>query len=53
MVGREEVAYAIDACRERDAAEAGYIERYKSGEAPIQVSNLALILEAKGLTVDQ
>ncbi|WP_280397390.1 4-carboxy-4-hydroxy-2-oxoadipate aldolase/oxaloacetate decarboxylase [Nocardia carnea] len=53
VVEREEVASAIDACRERDAAEAGYIERYKNGETPIQVSGLAPILEAKGLTVDQ
>ncbi len=53
VVRRDEVQVAIDASRERDAAEAAYIERYKKGETPIQVSNLAQVLEAKGLTVDQ
>jgi len=52
IVRREEVASAITACRDRDAAEAGYIERYRRGETPIQVSNLAAVLEAKGLTTD-
>ncbi|OAK51384.1 4-carboxy-4-hydroxy-2-oxoadipate aldolase/oxaloacetate decarboxylase [Rhodococcoides kyotonense] len=52
LTRREEVRSAIDACRERDAAEAEYIERYKRGETPIQVSNLAAVLESKGLTVD-
>ncbi|MFI6364896.1 4-carboxy-4-hydroxy-2-oxoadipate aldolase/oxaloacetate decarboxylase [Nocardia sp. NPDC050630] len=53
VVRREEVRSVIAASRERDSAEATYIERYKTGETPIQVSNLAAILEAKGLTVDQ
>ena len=53
IVRRDEVASAIAASRARDAAEAGYIERYKKGETPIQVSNLTEILAAKGLTVDQ
>ncbi|MEU1985271.1 4-carboxy-4-hydroxy-2-oxoadipate aldolase/oxaloacetate decarboxylase [Nocardia sp. NPDC019395] len=53
LVARDEVAGAIAASRARDAAEAGYIERYKNGETPIQVSGLASILEAKGLTVDE
>ena len=53
VVRRDEVQFAIDASRDRDAAEAAYIERYKKGETPIQVSNLAQVLEAKGLTVDQ
>lgn len=53
LVERAEVAFAIEASRQRDAAEAAYIERYKNGETPIQVSGLGPILEAKGLTVDQ
>ncbi|MEV2221242.1 4-carboxy-4-hydroxy-2-oxoadipate aldolase/oxaloacetate decarboxylase [Nocardia vinacea] len=53
VIRREEIRSAITASRERDSAEATYIERYKTGETPIQVSNLAAILEAKGLTVDQ
>lgn len=52
LTRRSEVRSAIDACRERDAAEAEYIERYKRGETPIQVSSLGAVLEAKGLTVD-
>nr|WP_296765912.1 4-carboxy-4-hydroxy-2-oxoadipate aldolase/oxaloacetate decarboxylase [Rhodococcus sp. (in: high G+C Gram-positive bacteria)] len=52
LTRREEVRSAIEACRERDAAEAEYIERYKRGETPIQVSGLGAVLEAKGLTVD-
>ena len=53
VVRRGEVEFAIDASRDRDSAEAAYIDRYKQGETPIQVSNLAAVLEAKGLTVDQ
>ncbi|WP_329407514.1 4-carboxy-4-hydroxy-2-oxoadipate aldolase/oxaloacetate decarboxylase [Nocardia vinacea] len=53
VIRREEIRSAIAASRERDSAEATYIERYKTGATPIQVSNLAAILEAKGLTVDQ
>ncbi|WP_327118645.1 4-carboxy-4-hydroxy-2-oxoadipate aldolase/oxaloacetate decarboxylase [Nocardia sp. NBC_01730] len=53
VVRRDEVPFAIAASRERDATEAAYIERYRNGETPIQVSNLAAILETKGLTVDQ
>ncbi|WP_040698462.1 4-carboxy-4-hydroxy-2-oxoadipate aldolase/oxaloacetate decarboxylase [Nocardia vinacea] len=53
VIRREEIRSAIAASRERDSAEATYIERYKTGQTPIQVSNLAAILEAKGLTVDQ
>ncbi|MGY4098931.1 4-carboxy-4-hydroxy-2-oxoadipate aldolase/oxaloacetate decarboxylase [Nocardia sp. R16R-3T] len=53
VIRREEIRSAIAASRARDTAEAAYIERYKTGETPIQVSNLAAILEAKGLTVDQ
>jgi 4-hydroxy-4-methyl-2-oxoglutarate aldolase len=53
IVRRSEVQSAIDACQEREAAESGYIERYKNGETPIEVSNLAAILQAKGLTVDR
>lgn len=53
IVRRSEVQSAIDACQEREAAESSYIERYKNGETPIEVSNLAAILQAKGLTVDR
>ena len=53
VVRRGEIECAIAASRARESAEAAYIDRYKQGETPIQVSNLAAVLEAKGLTVDQ
>jgi 4-hydroxy-4-methyl-2-oxoglutarate aldolase len=53
VVRRDEVKFAIEAAYERDAAEAAYIDRYKNGATPIEVSNLAAVLEAKGLTVDR
>jgi 4-hydroxy-4-methyl-2-oxoglutarate aldolase len=53
VVRRDEVKFAIEAAYERDAAEAAYIDRYKDGATPIEVSNLAAVLEAKGLTVDR
>ncbi|MGE2772263.1 hypothetical protein ACQGAO_28830 [Rhodococcus sp. 1.20] len=52
VVRREEVAEAIELSRARDEAEAGYIERYKRGETPLEVSNLTALLEAKGLVVE-
>lgn len=52
LTRRTEVRAAVEASRARDAAEAEFIERYKRGETPIQVSNLAGVLESKGLTVD-
>ena len=53
VVRRGEIEGAIAASRARESAEAAYIDRYKQGETPIQVSNLAAVLEAKGLMVDQ
>jgi 4-hydroxy-4-methyl-2-oxoglutarate aldolase len=53
VVRRDEVKFAIEAAYERDAAEAAYIDRYKNGATPIEVSNLAAVLQAKGFTVDQ
>ena len=52
IIHRDEVEFAIAASRDRDAAEAAFIDRYRNGETPIEVSNLAAVLEAKGLTVD-
>ncbi|MDJ0405232.1 4-carboxy-4-hydroxy-2-oxoadipate aldolase/oxaloacetate decarboxylase [Rhodococcus erythropolis] len=52
VIRREEVAEAIELSRARDEAEAGYIERYKRGETPLEVSNLTALLEAKGLVVE-
>jgi 4-hydroxy-4-methyl-2-oxoglutarate aldolase len=53
VVRREDAADAIDKCRQRIDAEAGYIAAYHSGRTPIQVSNLTATLESKGLVVDE
>jgi 4-hydroxy-4-methyl-2-oxoglutarate aldolase len=52
VVRREDVAEAIHKSRDRIAAEEGYIEAYRAGKTPIEVSNLGPVLEAKGLIVD-
>lgn len=49
VVRREEISGAIAASRKRDAAEAEYIERYRRGETPIQVSGLAGISAGQGV----
>lgn len=53
VVRREHAAYAVEKSREREAAEAGYIAAYKAGKSVIEVSNLAGVLAAKGLTTDE
>ena len=53
VVRREHAAYAAERSREREAAEAGYIAAYKAGRSVIEVSNLAGVLAAKGLTTDE
>jgi 4-hydroxy-4-methyl-2-oxoglutarate aldolase len=42
----------VEACRAREEAEAGYIQRYRDGETPLTVSGLTAVLAAKGLTTD-
>ena len=53
VVRREHAAYAAEKSKEREAAEAGYIAAYKAGRSVIDVSNLAGVLAAKGLTTDE
>jgi 4-hydroxy-4-methyl-2-oxoglutarate aldolase len=53
VVRREHAAYAAEKSKEREAAEAGYIAAYKAGKSVIEVSNLAGVLAAKGLTTDE
>lgn len=53
VVRREHAAYAAEKSKEREAAEAGYIAAYKAGKSVIDVSNLAGVLAAKGLTTDE
>lgn len=53
VVRREYAAYAAKKSKEREAAETGYIAAYKAGKSVIEVSNLASVLAAKGLTTDE
>ena len=53
VVRREHAAYAAEKSKERGAAEAGYIAAYKAGKSVIEVSKLAGVLAAKGLTTDE
>lgn len=53
VVRRAHAAYAAEKAREREDAEAGYIAAYKAGKSVIEVSNLAGVLAAKGLTTDK
>ncbi|MFD9324381.1 hypothetical protein [Streptomyces sp. NPDC060065] len=39
--------------QDRVDAEAAYIEAYRSGRSVIEVSNLADVLAAKGLVIDE
>ncbi|WP_027929124.1 4-carboxy-4-hydroxy-2-oxoadipate aldolase/oxaloacetate decarboxylase [Amycolatopsis thermoflava] len=52
VVRREDLAYAIEQARKREEAEAAYIAAYRSGRSVIEVSNLAGVLEAKGLVIE-
>lgn len=52
VVRREDLADTITRCQDRENAEAGYIEAYRAGKTPVEVSNLAAVLEAKGLIID-
>ena len=52
VVRREDIEFAIDSSQAREDAEAGYIELYKQGKTPIEVSNLRPVLAAKGLLID-
>ncbi|HEX9856987.1 MAG TPA: S-adenosylmethionine--2-demethylmenaquinone methyltransferase, partial [Paracoccaceae bacterium] len=53
VVRREDGARAVELSAAREAAEAGYIAAYKAGKSVIEVSNLAPVLAAKGLTTDE
>jgi 4-hydroxy-4-methyl-2-oxoglutarate aldolase len=52
MVRREDAAEVARNSAAREAAEAEYIEAYKSGRTIIDVCNLDAVLKAKGLTTD-
>ncbi|MCG5480675.1 4-carboxy-4-hydroxy-2-oxoadipate aldolase/oxaloacetate decarboxylase [Sinorhizobium alkalisoli] len=53
VVRREQADAVAVKSKEREEAEAGYIAAYKAGKSVIEVSNLAAVLAAKGLTTDE
>jgi len=53
IVRREDAAGVARLAQAREDAEAGYIAAYKAGKSVIEVSNLAAVLAAKGLTIDE
>ncbi|MDQ1023563.1 4-hydroxy-4-methyl-2-oxoglutarate aldolase [Streptomyces umbrinus] len=52
IVRRDDVADVVRKSQERVEAEDAYIAAYRSGKSVIEVSNLAAVLEAKGLVID-
>lgn len=52
IIRREDAASVASLAQAREEAEAGYIADYKAGKSVIEVSNLAGVLAAKGLTTD-
>lgn len=52
VVRREDLGFAVDACRRREEAEIGYIARYHAGETPIDISDYGPLLAAKGLVIE-
>ncbi|MFF1677643.1 4-carboxy-4-hydroxy-2-oxoadipate aldolase/oxaloacetate decarboxylase [Streptomyces sp. NPDC058256] len=53
VVRREDAADVVGKSQDRVDAEAAYIEAYSSGRSVIEVSNLADVLAAKGLVIDE
>jgi 4-hydroxy-4-methyl-2-oxoglutarate aldolase len=53
VVRREDLAHAVRQSQQREDAEAGYVAAYRAGKSVIEVSNLAAVLEAKGLVIDE
>lgn len=53
VVRREEAAEVAVKAEAREKAEAGYIAAYRAGKSVIEVSNLAPVLAAKGLVVEE
>jgi len=53
VIRREDAAAVAVNSQAREDAEAGYIAAYKAGKTVIEVSNLAGVLAAKGLTTDE
>ncbi|MFF4249984.1 4-carboxy-4-hydroxy-2-oxoadipate aldolase/oxaloacetate decarboxylase [Streptomyces sp. NPDC001663] len=52
VVRRDDLADVIRSSQERVEAEDAYIAAYRSGKSVIEVSNLAAVLEAKGLVIE-
>lgn len=52
VVRQHEVREVIELSQAREDAEAGYIAAYQAGKSVVEVSNLAAVLKAKGLVVE-
>lgn len=52
VVRKADLDYAIASSQVREDAEAGFIEQYKQGKTPLEVSNLGPVLAAKGLLIE-
>ena len=52
VIRKEDIDFAIQSAQTREDAEAGFIEQYKQGKTPIEVSNLGPVLAAKGLSLN-
>ncbi|MCX4402973.1 MULTISPECIES: 4-carboxy-4-hydroxy-2-oxoadipate aldolase/oxaloacetate decarboxylase [unclassified Streptomyces] len=52
VVRREDVAEAVAASQERVDAEAGYIAAYRAGRTVVDICDLAPLLAAKGLVIE-
>lgn len=52
VVHQHEVREVIELSQAREDAEAGYIAAYQAGKTVVEVSNLAAVLKAKGLVVE-
>ncbi|MEU9155912.1 4-carboxy-4-hydroxy-2-oxoadipate aldolase/oxaloacetate decarboxylase [Streptomyces sp. NPDC048417] len=53
VVRREDLADAVRLSQERVDAETAYIAAYRSGKSVIEVSDLAAVLAAKGLVIEE
>jgi 4-hydroxy-4-methyl-2-oxoglutarate aldolase len=53
VVRREDLTSAVNRSQTREDAEAGYIASYRAGKSVIEVSDLAAVLDAKGLVIDE
>lgn len=52
VVRRDDLPFAVERSQAREEAEQGYIEQYRAGRTPIEVSGLGAVLAAKGFPIN-